>query len=1377
MAGLNHTLNIAKQGLSAQQLGLAVTGHNISNVNNPAFSRQSVPQQAAKPLSVGGHIIGNGVLSQQVRQTADTFLESRLTDQKSTLSASEAFMSYMSVLEGVFSENTDSSLRQMFSDFWNGFDTLANKPAGAAERLSVVENGRKLSNQFDYLDKSMATLEQDLTREIGAGVDNVNRLVGEIAQLNQELLGKEGSGSANDTRDTRTQRVKELGELLDLKSFENPDGTLTVTTAGGACLVSGVETYDLRLEGGQVEWESSSGGFVDITSRIEGGKVGGWLDMRDVTLPETRRDLDSLARETIWNVNREFSRGAGTRYFQEPLTGTYKTSANGWLDTLPFGSRIDNSKDFRMWIQDETTTPSAHDAVNVDMGVSSATPGGWFGVEPANDPVRYDFDVIRSGTVGESVTLANGTGLGKVFTGDTTADAQARALKPQTLTVTSADGTVTKIDVRESEGDATPSAASIVARLNAVDGVQAYASPNEMNLDFSTLLPGVGDLQEGDTVTFSLESGGVTKDIEFEIGATAADTRTRFANAMTAATKDVSDLSVTWNGDVATLRSEKGENLGIGNFDVTDGATLTLDAFTPDTGGAGDVAFTLAGVEIAFALDATKTQDEMAASAMAALEKKSAELADKGISFERNAAGTGVEIHSKDGTNLDITALTTKGGNSDGGFTVSGNTGTLVGGVDAGTQVLQDGATTAIGVAPDTKETATLVAGGAPLTETGGTGSDCALKVSTFTIFSAPGTEVVSSARPGEGSIFNSPAGAPPMSGNALLAFGGKDGFEGFDPGDTLSFKVDGHAISFTVPAGATTDSLKADALETALRNSGLDPSEYGVVRTGDQVGFMKKDGTAIQMTEFMDDDGSGTGNAATLSVETGSGFGLDGPAAKELVAGSGDSVTSAVFGSGAAIEWKKYDADGNFTGEKGIVEVKDSGPYTFDTGMTFDLSPGTLVAGNTFTLNTDENGIPSPQEITARGRANATRSTYAFTVEPPGGKLGTDPLVVTWHNEYASGEIELDVNEDTELPYVVEIDGMTVKLEAGQFAKRDTFLIQTDVNGNPDVKTGGDWHWTTESLADEFNRQSSGVRADVNVDGTMSFAIDETAFEISEPGCSGENGFCDRNMEITVKDHSAFDQVAENFQLNRDAAGNWTIGNDYTKGRASLVPPGGNDSGFGVDLTGDGVADFEIDFDKPVNGTGFVEFDVTRQDPDKISFAFSGADTADSGVAAALGVNTFFTGSDAESIDMNGTLDETEYVNAGRIDEKTGQIVKGDNQVALGMGDVRDMEVTIEEWTLGRDGKAVSTTTETSLEGRYQGLVGDVAIQSQSEKRNLSFNTTMVANMTQQRDSLSAVSLDEEMVNLIKYQQAYQASAKLLTVTDEMLSTLMNMR
>jgi flagellar hook-associated protein 1 FlgK len=51
-----------------------------------------------------------------------------------------------------------------------------------------------------------------------------------------------------------------------------------------------------------------------------------------------------------------------------------------------------------------------------------------------------------------------------------------------------------------------------------------------------------------------------------------------------------------------------------------------------------------------------------------------------------------------------------------------------------------------------------------------------------------------------------------------------------------------------------------------------------------------------------------------------------------------------------------------------------------------------------------------------------------------------------------------------------------------------------------------------------------------------------------------------------------------------------------------------------------------------------------------------------------------------------------------------------------------------------------------------------------------------MVLQVENYRESISGVSIDEETVNLIKYQNAYQAAAKLINTADEMMETILSM-
>ena len=84
------------------------------------------------------------------------------------------------------------------------------------------------------------------------------------------------------------------------------------------------------------------------------------------------------------------------------------------------------------------------------------------------------------------------------------------------------------------------------------------------------------------------------------------------------------------------------------------------------------------------------------------------------------------------------------------------------------------------------------------------------------------------------------------------------------------------------------------------------------------------------------------------------------------------------------------------------------------------------------------------------------------------------------------------------------------------------------------------------------------------------------------------------------------------------------------------------------------------------------------------------------------------------------------------------------------------------------------------SLGQTISGALGVMLAQIGSQASSLNEqNTTQQATLTQlttQRDSESAVSLDTEAANLSQYQKSYQAAAQVLTVIDELMATAINL-
>ena len=114
---------------------------------------------------------------------------------------------------------------------------------------------------------------------------------------------------------------------------------------------------------------------------------------------------------------------------------------------------------------------------------------------------------------------------------------------------------------------------------------------------------------------------------------------------------------------------------------------------------------------------------------------------------------------------------------------------------------------------------------------------------------------------------------------------------------------------------------------------------------------------------------------------------------------------------------------------------------------------------------------------------------------------------------------------------------------------------------------------------------------------------------------------------------------------------------------------------------------------------------------------------------------------------------------------------------VAVAFAALQHETVTIKQWEFSRDGTATSSLADTTLDEYLSSMLGAMGVEARTIASSREFAELMVNNMTEQRNAVSAVSLDEEMVNLIRYQQAFSAASKLLTTADEMLSTLLAIR
>ena len=302
-------LSIASSGLFAAQRALDITGHNISNVNTRGYSRQRLNQAAQDPMSiVGGQgQLGLGVEMQFISQVRDEMLDIKYRTEVNTLGEWEEKYNSISQIEAIFNEPTDTGIRKVMDNFFEGLNSLSKDPSSPTTRAVFIQSAVALAQNFNHMTDNFEKMIRDANEEVESSVRSINSMGSQIARLNKQILEAELDGSrANDLRDARNLLIDDLSKLVDIQVKEVPisngnSSTLSILIQGTP-LVNYTDTNVLELETDQdhpmykdgldaipprtdlstirvsnIKW--ATGSSLDQTKL--GGTIGGQLQQRD----------------------------------------------------------------------------------------------------------------------------------------------------------------------------------------------------------------------------------------------------------------------------------------------------------------------------------------------------------------------------------------------------------------------------------------------------------------------------------------------------------------------------------------------------------------------------------------------------------------------------------------------------------------------------------------------------------------------------------------------------------------------------------------------------------------------------------------------------------------------------------------------------------------------------------------------------------------------------------------------------------------------------------------------------------------------------------------------------------------------------------------
>lgn len=298
-------IELGKRSIMANTDAITTAGHNISNADTEGYSRQRVQMKEFDPLyrpdlerEERAGMIGQGVSVQTIERIRDEMLDGRITEQQHLETYWETRSNYYTMIEQIYNEPQDVSIRSNMDKFWESWQELSVHPESHAARQAVVTRGESLTDSIKTKWEGLSGIGKLINGDIEATVKQVNSFSKQIAALNGEIVKSRAMGdNPNDLLDRRDLLVDKLSKLVNITT-DTRDADEFLVHVGGQVLVQGGISREFELETvvdnngySKLVWADTQN-----DASISGGKLGALIELRDVDI---RNEIQSLNTMTM----------------------------------------------------------------------------------------------------------------------------------------------------------------------------------------------------------------------------------------------------------------------------------------------------------------------------------------------------------------------------------------------------------------------------------------------------------------------------------------------------------------------------------------------------------------------------------------------------------------------------------------------------------------------------------------------------------------------------------------------------------------------------------------------------------------------------------------------------------------------------------------------------------------------------------------------------------------------------------------------------------------------------------------------------------------------------------------------------------------------
>lgn len=298
-------IELGKRSIMAHTDAISTAGHNISNANTEGYSRQRVQLKEFDPLyrpdlerPERAGMIGQGIDVQSITRIRDEMLDQRITAQQNQESYWDTRSKYYTMIEQIYNEPDEVSVRSNMDKFWESWQELSINPESQAARQAVVTRGESLSDSIKSKWENLMGIGSLINSDIDSTVKQINSYANQIAAVNSEIVRSRGVGdNPNDLLDRRDLLVDKLSKLANITTDRRDPDEFMVHLDGKVLVQGGVaRNFDLVSLTDNNGYEKLVWADTREDASVSGGTLGALIELRDV---DVRNEIQSLNTMTM----------------------------------------------------------------------------------------------------------------------------------------------------------------------------------------------------------------------------------------------------------------------------------------------------------------------------------------------------------------------------------------------------------------------------------------------------------------------------------------------------------------------------------------------------------------------------------------------------------------------------------------------------------------------------------------------------------------------------------------------------------------------------------------------------------------------------------------------------------------------------------------------------------------------------------------------------------------------------------------------------------------------------------------------------------------------------------------------------------------------